>query len=273
MKLKYIPLMNSSILISYQIDAFSDQIFSGNPAAVVPLDNWLPDETLQSIAMEHKHSETAFIVKNEGDYDLRWFTPTKEVPLCGHATLASAHALFNHLHYKEDSITFQSKSGPLIVKRVSNCYELDFPIIDYQEININEAIQTAVDITSILAAYQGGVFIMLILDTEESVRNFIPDMTKISNVDSPGLLITARGNQADFVSRLFAPNSGIPEDPVTGSAHCILTPYWSKVLNKHKLEAKQISQRGGILSCQLTNERVLISGSAKTYSKSEIYLD
>ncbi len=263
--------MNTQKLTAYQVDAFSNKLFSGNPAVVVPLDDWLPDNMLQALAMEHNQSETAFFVRNKADYDLRWFTPTKEVPLCGHATLASAHVLFEHLGHTKDTVTFHSKSGALIIERKEKKYSMDFPVNTFHAIEISPNLMDAFG-DSIMEAYQGGVFIMLVFNSEKDVRDFEPAMAKIALVNIPAIIITAKGDSVDFVSRLFAPNSGIPEDPVTGSAHCMLTPYWSTILDKEILEAEQVSSRGGKLTCTIKEDRVLLIGSAKTYSKSEIYL-
>lgn len=257
----------------YQIDAFADRVFSGNPAAVCPLDRWLSDDILQQIAMENNLAETAFYVKQDDQYQIRWFTPTVEVDLCGHATLAAAFVLFNHQNYKGEIIHFNSpKSGLLTVAKREELLTLNFPTDQYKQIEISKKIATCFDIKPQLA-FKGKTDYLLVFDTENEIKNVMPALDVISKLKVRGLIITAKGNKVDFVSRFFAPQSGVVEDPVTGSAHTTLTPYWAKRLNKNKLTAMQLSERKGFLQCDYLNDRVEISGKAKLYLIGEIYLE
>ncbi|MZR64088.1 PhzF family phenazine biosynthesis protein [Alcanivorax sp. DP30] len=254
----------------YQVDAFTSSLFSGNPAAVVPLEAWPDDALLQNIAQENNLSETAFIVPDEQGYALRWFTPTVEVDLCGHATLAAAWVVFNALGFPGERVSFSSASGPLFVSRDGNRLTLDFParpgkpVVDVQpfEKALGVSIQTALQARDTL----------VVLDSAEQVRQFQPDMAAIAQLDTFAVMITARGDDCDFVSRFFAPAKGVPEDPVTGSAHCSLVPYWADQLEKTQLHARQVSPRGGELFCNLNGDRVSISGEARCYLKGEILL-
>jgi PhzF family phenazine biosynthesis protein len=248
----------------YIIDAFTDTLFSGNQAAVCPLDTWLPDTLMQSIAAENNLAETTFIVKENSHYHIRWFTPTVEVDLCGHATLAAAHVLFEHLGYEEPEIKFNSKSGELIVAKASNELTLNFPVDIIAEVPLSEAFQSCFSIKP-QQVYKGKSDYMFVFASQSEVEQIFLDLNMIAALDARGVIITAKGDKVDFVSRFFAPQSGIDEDPVTGSAHTSLTPYWSEVLKKTKLKALQLSKRGGKLTCELSNNRVLISGAAKTY--------
>lgn len=254
----------------YQVDAFAGKVFQGNPAAVCPLDGWLPDETLQAIAAENNLSETAFTVPAGSDYDIRWFTPNKEVDLCGHATLATAYVLLEYNYVKGTEVKFISKSGQLTVTRESEMFTLDFPsqpgIACPQPDNLVEALGARP-----LELFCGTDY-MAVFDSEASIRAIEPDMALLSRLALRGLIITAPGQSVDFVSRFFAPRYGIPEDPVTGSAHCMLTPYWAKKLKKQTLSALQLSKRQGSLSCELRGERVLISGKVVPYLKGHITL-
>lgn len=254
----------------YQVDAFTEKLFGGNPAAVCPLDRWLDDELLQNIAAENNLSETAFFVKTDKGYQLRWFTPTVEVDLCGHATLAAAYILFNVLKIEETSIAFNSLSGQLFVAKSGELITLDFPSGNSVKIETTAKHLNCIN-TSPLEVYQAKKM-MFILRDESEVRNAVPNFEEIIKLETDGLIITAKGNDVDFVSRYFAPHAGIPEDPVTGSAHTILTPHWSNKLNKKKLIALQVSGRGGSLICEDCNDRVKISGNAVLYSEGEIYL-
>ena len=254
----------------YQVDAFTDGPFSGNPAAVVPLSEWLPERTMQAIALENNLSETAFFVpRDDGGIDLRWFTPLIEVDLCGHATLATAWVLFNRLEQTGDSITFHTRSGPLAVSRDGARLAMDFPAQPPTEAEIG-------DVTDALGAQPEAVlaapYAMAVMDSEETVRAIRPDFARIAALDIPELIITAPGRDCDFVSRFFAPAAGIDEDPVTGSAHCILIPYWSQRLGKTELFARQVSFRGGALWCALKDDRVSISGYATLYMEGTITL-
>ncbi len=254
----------------YQVDAFSSDLFKGNPAAVVLLNQWLPDETLQKIAMENNLTETAFICPQNAELHIRWFTPTTEVELCGHATLASAHVLFNHEEIEGDEVTFYSKSGLLRVSKKDEQLVLDFPLDDIYRVNELPAMMIARSRDKIQEIYRGKTDYMFILSSQADVENFIPSMDIISELDSRGVIITAPGDDVDFVSRYFAPQCGIPEDPVTGSAHTTLAPYWSKRLGKTKMTARQLSKRRGDLVCETRGARVLIGGTCKTYLKGQL---
>jgi PhzF family phenazine biosynthesis protein len=253
----------------YQIDAFADHKFSGNPAAVVFPSAKLQPDVMQYIAAENNLAETAFVT-SEGEYfEIRWFTPTIEVGLCGHATLAAAHALFNHLDYGRNSITFSSKSGLLHVRKEAEILYLDFPADTIQKVENRQ------DVTNGLGSlpkelYRGRDDFLAIFDDEDSIISLSPNMDALYKVPSRGIIASAPGRDVDFVSRFFAPQSGIPEDSVTGSAHTTLTPYWSKRLSKQNLTAKQLSKRGGILICNDLDKRVEIGGHAVTYLIGEI---
>ncbi|HEY0286528.1 MAG TPA: PhzF family phenazine biosynthesis protein [Pseudomonas sp.] len=244
----------------HQVDAFSDRPFAGNPAMVYRLDTWLADELMQRIAAEHNLAETAFLVREAQGWHIRWFTPATEVPLCGHATLASAHVLFEIYGETSERIEFIGKSGPLSVSREGGRLLLDFPAMPSIEVGVTIDIERAlgVEVVDVLGAAE----LMVVLDSEQAVRDCKPDMAVIARLPWPGVIITARGEQYDFVSRYFAPGLGIPEDPVTGSTHCALIPYWSRRLNKLSLSAYQCSTRGGELFCRLEGERVKIGGYA-----------
>jgi PhzF family phenazine biosynthesis protein len=257
-------------LKQYQIDAFTKQIFSGNPAAVCPLEHWLPDDLLQAIAAENNLSETAFFVPSTRGYALRWFTPVAEVDLCGHGTLATAHVLFHLLGYTGDAITFETRSGHLIVQRDGDALVMDFPAVPPVRCDAPAALVDGLGVEP-LEVWAAGDY-MAVLDREESVRRLKPDQTLLSQLDLRGVIVTAAGSDVDFVSRFFAPKYGIPEDPVTGSAHCILTPYWAERLGKQTLTARQLSARGGEIGCVLRGDRVLLSGHAVVFMVGEIYL-
>ncbi|MEQ9091310.1 MAG: PhzF family phenazine biosynthesis protein [Balneola sp.] len=252
----------------FQVDAFTDHIFGGNPAAVCPLEKWLDEETMQHLAQENNLSETAFFVKNGAEYDLRWFTPEVEVDLCGHATLATAHVLFEHLNYAEAEIRFRTKSGLLIVKREGDRLMMDFPTDDMPQVEPPAVLFQALGIRSDHVFFTDDY--MVVLDSEEEVLNLDPDFRLLSEVNARGIIVTATGKEVDFVSRFFAPGAGIDEDPVTGSAHTKLTPYWSRKLGKDILEARQISKRVGELTCRNKGERTEILGNAITYMIGEI---
>lgn len=256
-------------LTLYQIDAFAEKVFEGNPAAVIPLQNWLNDEVMQKIALENNLSETAFFVPVEAGFHIRWFTPLAEVNLCGHATLASAHVLFNHLNYTEKEIRFQSRSGILKVKKEGDLIVLDFPASKMSEIEVPENLQTAFNIQP-KKCIKGRDDLMLIFEKEEDILNLKPDFQKIIQSKTRGVIVTAKSEKYNFVSRFFAPAVGVNEDPVTGSAHTILIPFWSNELRKNEMIAKQISGRGGILYCKNLGDRVEIGGKAVTYLMGEI---
>lgn len=256
-------------LTIYQIDAFAEKVFSGNPAAVVPLQNWLPDEILQNIAMENNLSETAFFIPAENGFHIRWFTPATEVNLCGHATLATAHVLFYQLNYDKKEIGFQSKSGILKVKKEDELIVLDFPTSEVNEIELPPNMEKAFGIKP-QKCFKGREDLMFVFGNQEEIQNLKPDFSFIKTLEMRGIIATASSDEFDFVSRFFAPREGIDEDPVTGSAHTMLIPYWAERLKKKKMEAKQISERGGILHCKYLGERVEIGGKAVTYLVGEI---
>lgn len=254
----------------YQVDAFTSKVFGGNPAAIIPLESWLPDDLLQNLALENNLSETAFFVKTEGGtYHLRWFTPTVEVDLCGHATLATAHVMWKHIGFTGAEITFQSRSGELSVKRKGNFYELNFPTDHLEKSAVSEIMVNALGIFP-SECYQGREDYLLIFENQQLVEKLKPDFTILRKLKTRGILASAPGNDVDFVSRCFFPAYGVDEDPVTGSAHTTLTPYWAARLKKQELTAKQISKRGGLLHCILKGERTHIKGQAITYMQGQI---
>lgn len=257
----------------YQADAFTEKVFGGNPAAVCPLDEWLPDTLMQQIAMENNLAETAFIVKEKDGYRIRWFTPTVEVDLCGHATLATAHIFFNHLGYQGKDISFNSKSGWLKVSKQDNGQlTLDFPADKYEAVSeIPGAIAAGIKLP-VNKLYKGRFDYMMVVDNQKIIEDLQPDFKTLATIKSRGLLVTAPGNEVDFVSRCFFPQSGIDEDPVTGSAHTLLVPYWAEVLKKNTLTAIQWSARKGHLDCELAGDRVLMSGYAVTFLKGDIII-
>ncbi len=257
----------------YQVDAFTDKIFNGNPAAVCPLDTWISDDLLQNIAMENNLAETAFFVKQDNGFQIRWFTPKTEVDLCGHATLAAAYVLFNYENYAGDEINFRSaRSGTLTVAKHGESLTLNFPLDVYENIELSDDLKQCFDILP-LAALKGKTDYLLVFESQSQIEKITPDLNRIAKLDCRGVIITAKGDHADFVSRFFAPQCGIDEDPVTGSAHTTLTPYWSKRLNKSELTAIQLSERKGYLQCKLLEDRVEISGNAKLYLIGEIFVD
>jgi PhzF family phenazine biosynthesis protein len=260
-------------LALYQIDAFTDHLFSGNPAAVVPLENWLSDEAMLNIAAENNLAETAFYVPTETGFHIRWFTPSLEVDLCGHATLATAYVIFKILNYESNSIRFSSKSGELVVGVDGDWLTLNFPVDPYQIAVPPPALVESLSAATMLEVYKGKTDYMVVLHTEEEVLNLEYDIIVLSTIPARGIIVTAPGTEVDFVSRFFAPQSGIDEDPVTGSAHTTLIPYWAEKLGKTELTAKQLSKRGGYLKCELAGERVNISGQARLYLKGEIEIE
>jgi len=256
----------------FQVDAFAETVFSGNPAAVVPLDQWPDDSVMQNIAMENNLAETAFIISQGEVFHIRWFTPAVEVDLCGHATLATAHVLFNHLGYPGEVIKFFSHhSGALNVYRQGELLILDFPSDKTEQVIPTSDMEQAFDIKP-KEFYKGKTNYMFVFENEEQVLNAKPNLPVIARLPLQGVIITAPGSQVDFVSRYFAPNAGIDEDPVTGSAHTTLIPFWSKRMGKEALSAIQLSKRKGLLACKDLGERVLISGKAKTYMIGDIFV-
>lgn len=254
----------------FQIDAFTNRLFAGNPAAVVILDVFPSDATLLAIAAENNLAETAFLVRRDGAYDLRWFTPKVEVPLCGHATLASAAVVMEHLEPTRTRVIFQSASGPLPVTRAGSSYVLDFPA------RPSEPIAAPGDLIRALHATPEEVLLnqfnyMAVLSSERQLRELDPDMAALSKLDRPGVIVTAKGNEKhDFVCRYFAPAKGILEDPVTGAAHCMLAPYWAKRLGKTEFHSFQASTRGGEIICRLPGDRVELQGECAFYLEGEI---
>lgn len=247
----------------YQIDAFAEKAFEGNPAAVCPLESWLPEKTLQAIAEENNLADTAFYVERNGDYELRWFTPTKEVDLCGHATLAAAHVVFQSIEEKKEKITFHSKSGPLHVSKVGKLLELDFPAQAGTRCEPPPALIAGLG-QEPMYCYKSMDY-MAVYKDEGTINSLSPNLSKLMELDLRGVIVTAPGSSHDFVSRFFAPNFGVSEDPVTGSAHCTMLPYWADKLKKNELVAKQLSKRTGIVRCRLEGDRVMLSGKTVAY--------
>lgn len=252
----------------YQIDAFANSVFTGNPAAICPLDSWLPDDMMLAIAAENNLSETAFFVPEGEDYRLRWFTPACEVDLCGHATLATAHLLFHRLRPEIPTVRFLTRSGALTVVRENGRMTMDFPV------RRAEPIESPADLVEAIGAKPESAWrsedYMFVFGAADAVRSVRPDMAALTRVDRRGVIVTAPGEDCDFVSRFFAPSHGIPEDPVTGSAHCTLAPYWADRLGKIDLHARQVSARGGEIWCRLAQDRVQLSGKAVIYLEGEI---
>ena len=254
----------------YQIDAFADKVFSGNPAAVCLLEEWLSDEMMQSIASENNLSETAFTVKNDDKYELRWFTPLAEVALCGHATLATAFVLFNFIEKDLTTINFQSKhSGILQVIKTDDLLTLNFPADTPQEVKQIPELTSALGLSP-QKVLKGKTDYLLVYSNQEEIESVKPDFNQLLKLDVRGIIITAPGDKVDFVSRFFGPAVGVNEDPVTGSAHTTLIPYWATELGKTRLQARQLSKRGGNLACEFLGERVNISGKAVLYMTAEI---
>lgn len=257
----------------YQVDAFADALFKGNPAAVCPLDEWLPDILLQQIAAENNLPETAFYVPDGEDaFHLRWFTPVMEVDLCGHATLATAFVLFSRRGFQGPEVLFRSRCGLLRVKRSGEGWSLDFPadvlrVADTDRTSLEAALGVPVK-----AAFRGRSDYLLVVEDESTVQDLQPDLGLLERFPVRGVIVTAAGREVDFVSRFFAPQSGIAEDPVTGSAHTTLTPYWAAFFHKNNLTARQLSARGGALRCELAGSRVFISGKCHLYLEGNIFV-
>ena len=263
--------MSTKMRTIYQIDSFSTQIFKGNPAAVMILEEWLPDLIMQNIALENNLSETAFVVKEKGEWYIRWFTPLSEVDLCGHATLAAAHVIMSEEYLANDSIQFQSRSGILKVRKSLDQYIMNFPSDPPQQSNIKWDIEKG-------TGYKSSIFLkgkddfLVVLENEDQIKNLKPDFQLIADLPGRGLIVSAPGNESDFVSRCFFPQTGVPEDPVTGSAHCTLACYWSGRLGKNILEAVQLSPRSGKLKVEFKDNRVFLYGSAVTFMKGIVRL-
>jgi PhzF family phenazine biosynthesis protein len=254
----------------YQVDAFTSRVFSGNPAAVCLLDAWIDDALLQSIAAENNLSETAFLVQTDNGFDLRWFTPTTEVALCGHATLASAFVLQICRNWPANFIRFKTrKSGQLVVTKRDDFFDMDFPARPTSAQDLPDGLKEALGVEP-EEAFGSAEDLMVVLGSEDAVRQVRPDFTALEQIACRGIIITARGDRSDFVSRFFAPRVGIKEDPVTGSAHCVLIPYWAATLGKNNLHAVQVSERGGTLFCKQAGKRVIISGKAALYLEGTI---
>lgn len=254
----------------YQVDAFAEQVFTGNPAAVCPLNAWIEDDLLQKIAQANNLSETAFFVPYQDKFHLRWFTPSHEVDLCGHATLAAAHVLFSHLNYQHAEICFTTKSGDLLVTKTSNGLQMDFPASMPKSVASpdNLLLGLGSNPKAVLAAFD----YIIELDDEQAVNTLKPDLALWKRLDLRGVVVTAPGKEVDFVSRCFFPKLDVDEDPVTGSAHCELAPYWAKKLGKNNLTAKQLSTRTGLVGCQIQGDRVLLTGWAVDYMRGKISL-
>lgn len=256
----------------YQVDAFTNKIFGGNYAAICPLQGWLADKVLLNIAKENNVAETAFIIKKEHHYSIRWFTPDIEMDLCGHATLASAHVIFNYLGHDKNEIIFDSASGELRVFKKGEILYLDFPIRPPEKTTLPKIIHEGIGKLPV-ETYKSRDY-LLVYAHEKDIKAMVPNQKLLDqiNLDPGGIIVTAPGSDVDFVSRFFTPQSTLFEDPVTGSAHCTLIPYWAHRLEKKKMTALQLSSRKGELLCELKNDRVYIGGNCKTYLKGEIYI-
>ena len=254
----------------YQVDAFADKLFTGNPASVCPLGGgWLDDALMQRIAMENNQAETAFYILKDGKHHIRWFTPEVEVDLCGHATMAAAHVLFNHEGFSGDRIVFGSRSGDLTVSREGDLLALDFPTDTVRKTKLTKHLLACFKPKPI-EAYKGKTDYLLVFKSEVQIKDIKPDFAAIGKVAARGIIVTARGDSVDFVSRFFAPQSGIAEDPATGSSHTTLAPYWGRVLGKAEMTARQLSSRTGRMQCRLRGGRTVILGKAVTYMRGEI---
>lgn len=258
-------------MIQYTVDAFTDRVFQGNPAAVCILERWLPEELMRQIATENNLSETAFAVPEGDGYRLRWFTPGGEIDLCGHATLATSYVLFRFYCPDRDVITFETLSGRLTVCRRGDLLEMDFPAYELKQTEVTEEMTAALGIRP--AEAWMGRDLLCVLDREEDVRSLTPDMEQLRRLDGLLCHVTARGRDFDCVSRSFAPKLAVPEDPVCGSGHCHIVPYWAEKTGKNELRARQASPRGGTLYCRMAGDRVFLAGKAALFAKSEIYVD
>jgi PhzF family phenazine biosynthesis protein len=255
-------------LKQYQVSAFTSEPFGGNPAAIVPLQEWLPKETMLAIAAENNLSETAFYVPEGEGFGLRWFTPTVEVDLCGHATLATAHVLFNELGHEAQPLRFQTRSGELVVSHRDGGLEMDLPVHEFKQTQIDPAIAAALG-SEPEGAFEAPSWVYL-FQSESEVRSLAPNFRALLDATDLPVIVTAPGDEVDFVSRFFGPQVGIDEDPVTGSAHCALVPLWAERLGQNSFRAKQVSARGGDLNCELQGDRVLLRGQGLTFLRGEI---
>lgn len=255
----------------YVVDAFTDKVFSGNPAAVCVMDKWLPDELMMSITIENNLSETAFCVKEGANYHLRWFTPGGEIDLCGHATLATAYTLFRFYEPELSELHFDTLSGKLIVVKNGELLEMDFPAYELAPVDVTDAMVDAIGARP-RAAYMGRD-LLCVMDSAEQVINAAPDQSKVMQLDGLLLHLTARGADYDCISRSFAPKCNVVEDPVCGSGHCHIIPYWANALGKNELVAYQASRRGGVLYTRVEGDRIVLAGKAALYSEAEIHVD
>ena len=257
-------------MVEYIVDAFTDRVFQGNPAAVCVLDSWPLEELMQKIAMENNFAETAFVVPEGERWHLRWFTPEKEFDLCGHATLAAAYVLFRFYRPEAEELVFSTLSGPLTVRRKEGLLEMDFPACTPVRVEVSDEMTAALGVRPREAWRARDL--LCVLDQEEDVVRLCPDLRAIEALGGEICIVTARSGQFDCVSRCFAPGCSVPEDPVTGSAHCLIAPYWAKRLGKTELTARQASARGGTLLCRLEGDRVFLAGQAALFAKSELYV-
>ena len=253
----------------YVVDAFTDKVFAGNPAAVCVLDEWLPEELMMKITVENNLSETAFTVKEGDKYHLRWFTPGGEIDLCGHATLGTAYVITTFVEPQLQEVVFTTMSGILRVKKVGDLFELDFPAYELEKIPVIDEMEEVLGVRPVEAFMARDM--LCVLESEEQVRNLQPDMTKMLQLDGLLVHVTAKGAKADCVSRSFAPKLNVPEDPVCGSGHCHIVPYWLDTLGVEKVEAYQASRRGGTLYCRREGDRIVMAGKAALFSKAEIF--
>jgi len=257
----------------YQVDAFADKVFTGNPAAVCPMNEWPDDATMQKIAMENNLAETAFYIKQDGHYLLRWFTPGTEVDLCGHATLAAAYVLFNYEGHEDNIIHFHSpRSGELSVRKEGNLLILNFPTDIYEPVELTKELTDGFNFTP-KQAFKGKTDYLLIFENEQQIKSIIPKLNIIGKLDARGIIVSSKGDEVDFVSRFFAPQVKVNEDPVTGSAHTTLIPYWADVFKKDELSAIQLSERKGYLKCKYLSDRVEIGGQVQLYLIGEIFIN
>lgn len=254
----------------FQVDAFTTRLFAGNPAAVMPMDHFPDDAVMQALAAENNLAETAFLVRDGDDYRLRWFTPVTEVPLCGHATLASAAVVMERLEPTRRRVVFHSASGPLTVSRAGQGYVMDFPARLSERVSAPPGLEQALGVVP-FEVFVNAFNYMAVLDSAQVVRELAPDMAMLARIDRSGVIVTAPGNESwDFVSRYFAPAKGIPEDPVTGAAHCMLVPYWARRLDRTAFRAFQASRRGGEIVCRLDGDRVELEGNCVFYLEGEV---
>ena len=253
----------------YQVDAFTNEIFKGNPAAVIPLKEWISEDLMQLIAEENNLSETVFFVKSNVQFEIRWFTPSCEVDLCGHATLAAAHIIFSELNYATNSIEFSSKRGILTVYKNQDWYTLNFPADKVEKIETSKLLNKALNVP-ILNCFKFTHKLLVEVENEEIIKNLHPNFNLLLQLNEDDIIVTSKGKTVDFVSRFFAPKIGINEDPVTGSAHSMLIPFWAQKLQKNEMVALQLSKRGGYLKCNFLGERVEMSGQAITYLKGKL---